>query len=119
MDVKYIAKNYAVAPQISAAGVAWLAGAGFANVICNRPDGEEPGQPSAADIGAACSAAGIGFHHIPLTSMQVVTEDAARLQRVLDESPGPVLAYCRSGQRAVAIYEATSTPANGDPDQGR
>ena len=105
-QLKQITKNYAVAPQISAADVAVLASAGFANIICNRPDGEEPGQTTAAEIAAACSKSGIGFHYIPVAAMPVPAEDSARQRRIIDESSGPVLAYCRSGQRSLVIFEA-------------
>ena len=106
MNIKQISNDYAVAPQISTADVAELANAGFANIICNRPDGEDPGQPSAADIAESCSEAGIGFHHVPVTTMPVPPEVIAKQRRIVDRSSGPVLAYCRSGHRSVAIFEA-------------
>jgi len=108
MNIKQISNEYAVASQISADDVAELAQAGFVNIICNRPDGEEPGQPSVADIAAACATAGIGFHHIPVTGMPIPAADIAEQRRIVDESSGPVLAYCRSGQRSVVIFEASS-----------
>lgn len=106
MNMRQISKNYTVGPQISADDVAGLASEGFVHIICNRPDGEEPGQPPAADIAAACASAGIGFHYIPVVSMPVPAEDIAEQRRIVDESSGPVLAYCRSGQRSVVIFES-------------
>lgn len=108
VNIEQISSDYAVAPQVSAADVAELASAGYVTIICNRPDGEEPGQPPAADIAAACAAAGIGFHHIPVTGMPIPAEVIAEQRRIIHGSSGPVLAYCRSGQRSVAIFEASS-----------
>jgi sulfide:quinone oxidoreductase len=106
MHVRWITDRYAVSPQISVAEVANLASAGFACIICNRPDGEEADQPSATNIAAACSAVGLGFHHIPVRGMPIPADDVAQHRRIINESTGPVLAYCRSGQRSVAIFQA-------------
>lgn len=108
MDVMMISDNYAVAPQISVEDVASFAAADFTTIICNRPDREEPNQPTAADIQAACEAAGIAFHHIPVTAMPVPSADIAEHRRVYDESEGLVLGYCRSGQRSTIIFEASA-----------
>jgi len=107
MDVMMISDNYAVAPQISVEDVASFAAADFTTIICNRPDHEEPNQPDAATIKAACDAAGIAFHHIPVTSMPIPAADIAEHRRAYDESAGLVLAYCRSGQRSTIIFEAS------------
>lgn len=107
MDIARIAEDFAVAAQIQADDVGHLAAAGFTVIICNRPDGEEPGQPTAADIAAACDAAGIAFHHIPFASMPIAAELIDELRRVLAASDGLVLGYCRSGQRSQMIWSAT------------
>ena len=106
MNYAQIAENYAVAAQINANEVTELAHAGFTTIICNRPDNEEPGQPSADDIAEACKAAGMGFHHIPVTAVPIPEDDVAAHRQIVEESAGPVLAYCRSGQRSAVIYQA-------------
>ncbi|MCH9695423.1 MAG: TIGR01244 family phosphatase [Gammaproteobacteria bacterium] len=108
MDVMMISDNYAVAPQISAEDVASFAAADFTTIICNRPDCEEPNQPLAADIKTACDAAGISFHHIPVSVMPIPPEDVAAHRQAFDASEGLVLAYCRSGQRSTIIFEASA-----------
>lgn len=105
-----VTDQLSVSPQISVADVDTAAGEGFRLIINNRPDGEEPGQPSGHQIEAAAAAAGIAYVHIPVrggpTREQVETE-----RTVIADADGPVLAYCRSGTRSIvtwAIGEAMS-----------
>jgi uncharacterized protein (TIGR01244 family) len=77
-------------------------------VINNRPDGEEPGQPSSAQMQAAAQEAGLAYLHAPVrgapTREQVEAVDAALAN-------GPTLAFCRSGTRSImtwALAEALS-----------
>ena len=108
MNISQITDDYAVAAQILPDDVAALAAKGFVTIICNRPDGEEPGQPSAAEIAAACDAAGLAFHHIPVSGMPIAVESIEEQRRLITNSDGPVLAYCRSGQRSQIIWSASA-----------
>jgi sulfide:quinone oxidoreductase len=108
MNISQIATGYFVTPQILPDDVAALAAEGFVAIICNRPDGEESGQPSAAEVAAACEAAGLAFHHIPISGMPVAIESIQEQHRVIDNSGGPVLGYCRTGQRSQLIWQASS-----------
>jgi uncharacterized protein (TIGR01244 family) len=106
MQFSRLTDNYAVAEQIQPADVAEIAAQGFATVICNRPDEEEPGQPQANEIAAACEAAGIAFYHIPVVAMPLPQALVQEHRGAIDVSTGPVLAYCRSGQRSMVIWQA-------------
>jgi sulfide:quinone oxidoreductase len=108
MNISQIADNFAVASQIFPDDVTVLAAQGFVTIICNRPDGEDPGQPSAAEIATACDAAGLAFHHIPVSGMPVAIETIHEQRRLINDSNGLVLAYCRSGQRSQFIWSATA-----------
>jgi sulfide:quinone oxidoreductase len=108
MNISKISDDYAVAPQILPDEVSAIAKQGFVAIICNRPDGEEPGQPALADIIAACSEAGLSFHHVPVSGMSIPDDAIAEHRRVIDQSDGPVLAYCRSGQRSLLIWQASA-----------
>lgn len=103
-----ITDDYFVAPQISLDDVATIASAGFVTIICNRPDGEDPGQPPAAEIAAGCKAAGLDFHHIPVSVMPLSADAVQEQRRIIEESEGLVLGYCRSGQRSAVIFEASA-----------
>lgn len=104
MNIRQIADDYSVSPQISVEDVAAIKAAGFRSVICNRPDNEDPGQPSAAEIGAAVKAAGMDFRWVPVVSGQMTIENVEDQGKALDELAGPVFAYCRSGTRCTNLY---------------
>lgn len=104
MNYRQIAEDYAVSPQISVEDVAAIKAAGFKSVICNRPDNEDPGQPSADTIKAAVEAAGLEFLWIPVISGQLTAENGEDQADALQSLPGPVFAYCRSGTRCTNLY---------------
>lgn len=105
LEIKQIDENYSVAGQIDAADVADIAQAGFASIICNRPDSEEGAVPHEA-IAAAAEKTGLEFRFIPVVSSQMTLEDVEAQAAALDELPKPVLAYCRSGTRCTNLYAA-------------
>jgi sulfide:quinone oxidoreductase len=106
MDIKQLAPDFFVSPQLRPEEVAAVAAQGIRAIVCNRPDGEDPGQPSAAEIRAAAEKAGLHFVHIPVTSRQVSEADARRMAEALASLPKPILAYCRSGARSEALWQA-------------
>ena len=65
-DFRRVTDDFTTAPQIAIADVAEAARQGFKTIISNRPDGEEPGQPTAAEVEAAAKAAGLAFFHIQI-----------------------------------------------------
>jgi uncharacterized protein (TIGR01244 family) len=106
MDVRQITESYSVSPQVTPDEIAAIKAAGFKTVICNRPDNEQPGQPSHDAIKAAVEAAGLTFRYIPVVSGQMTMENVEDQAAALDEVEGPVLAYCRSGTRCTNLYAA-------------
>ena len=109
-DFRHVTDDFTTAPQISLDDVAEAARQGFKTIISNRPDGEEPGQPTAAEIAAAAAAAGLAFHHIPVRGGPT-PEQVEATQAVLQEADLPVLAFCRSGTRSIVTWslsQATS-----------
>jgi sulfide:quinone oxidoreductase len=93
-----------VSPQITASDIADIKAAGFRSVLCNRPDGEEAGQPAFATIEAAARAAGLEVRHQPVISGRLTKEDVEAFRATLAELPGPVFAYCRSGTRCITLW---------------
>ena len=110
MSIYRMSENCAVSGQISAEDVATLAVEGYATVICNRPDGEEYGQPLASDVAAACAEHGIVFHHIPIDRSGLTQSMVDGFRAAVANSEGLVLAYCRSGQRSSVIWQASGSP---------
>lgn len=106
MNIRQISDAYSVSPQISVEDVAAIKAAGFKSVICNRPDNEDPGQPSAGEIKAAVEAVGLEFRWVPVISGQMTAQNVEDQAEALDALPGPVFAYCRSGTRCTNLYAA-------------
>lgn len=92
-----------VSSQIQPSDVAALKQQGVTMIVCNRPDGEEPGQPTAAEIEKAAEEAGIAFRNIPIVR-GIGPADAESMQEALEAADGKVLAYCRSGNRSALTW---------------
>lgn len=101
---KRLSDRLSVTPQIDPADMQALAAAGFRSVISNRPDGEEPNQPDWATIERAAHDAGMEARHIPVTPGAITDEDAARFGSALEEHPGPIVGFCRTGARSASLW---------------
>ncbi len=113
--IRRIDDHVAVAPQITAAEVAAIAGAGYAEIVNNRPDDEEPGQPSGAEIAAAAQAAGIAYRAIPVTHAGFSSNQVESMAAALTAAGGPVLAFCRSGTRSAHLWALARARLGDDP----
>ena len=104
MDIRPLTPRYSVSPQIAAEDLSAIAEAGFATVICNRPDVEVPPSHRAAAIQVAAEAAGLRFEVLELTHQTMTPANVALQRQMIEESSGPVLAYCASGTRCSVIW---------------
>ena len=98
-----VSETFAVSPQLEPSDMRGLADAGFRTVICNRPDSEEPSQPSVAAIREAAEAAGLAFHHIPVSGGEFPPVAIKAFAKVREEADGKVLAFCRTGTRSITL----------------
>jgi len=103
MEIRQIDKNFSVTGQITASDVAQIKKAGYASLICNRPDSEDGAVPH-DDIDKAATAAGLPFRFLPVVSGAITPQNVAEMKKVLAEVPKPALAYCRSGGRCANLY---------------
>lgn len=110
MTVYRLSENCAVSSQIQPADVAAIAAEGFTTIICNRPDGEDFGQPTAGDVATECEAHGVTFEMIPIDRNGLTMTMVEEFQSAVAASEGPVLAYCRSGQRSSVLWQASGSP---------
>ena len=100
-----LTENYTASGQIAVDDIESIAEAGFKAVVCNRPDHEDPGQPTAAVIAAACEQHGLAFHHVPIVGSQLLLETVEAMRDVMTNTDGPVFAYCRSGTRSAVVWQ--------------
>jgi len=108
--------SISVAPQISVEQVREAADQGFTMIINNRPDEEEPGQPSGADIREAARAAGLAYVAIPISHGGFSINQVDAMREALAKAGGPVLAFCRSGTRSTFIWALARGTDGEDPE---
>ncbi len=102
-DFRTVTPTFAVSPQIALADVAVAAAQGFTLIINNRPDGEDPGQPTSAQVEAAVRAAGLDYLWAPVVGRPGPAQVAA-VREAVAGARGKVLAYCRSGTRSICAW---------------
>lgn len=112
-----LAPGVLVSAQISADDIATAAALGVTHVVNNRPDGEEYGQPDAADIEAVARAAGLAYHHAPIRGFP----DAAAVEAVRSvlNAAGEkdiILMHCKSGMRSTAAWAMAERSRGADAD---
>ena len=104
MSYQQLAEDFAVASQITVDDIADIAEAGFRSIICNRPDGEDLGQPSAETIENACKKHGLRFYYVPFRSQADLPDAVPHQAEIMRNARGPFLAYCRSGNRSTILW---------------
>ena len=104
--VAELTNTVSVAGQIQPEDVQALAEHGYKVIICNRPDNEEPNQPSMDAVAAACDLAGVQFVRYPVDAMSFPGDDLDAMDAAM-HGEQTVLAYCRSGARSTNLWVAT------------
>jgi len=102
--------------QVTPADLALAKAQGFTAVVNNRPDGEEPGQPTGAEIAAAAEAAGLAYTAIPVDHSGLSEAQVSAMAGVLGAADGPVLAFCRSGTRSTFLWALARARLGDDAD---
>ncbi|WP_332661226.1 TIGR01244 family sulfur transferase [Brevundimonas sp.] len=104
-------------PQLAPDTLADLAASGIQRILSNRPDGEDPGQPSAAEMEAAARRAGMDFEWIPVTGLPNAVQAAAVGALLADGRP--TVMFCRSGTRSAAAWAMSERLRGVDADDLR
>lgn len=101
-DIRPLSPGVWVASQPRPEDMPRLAALGVRVVVTNRPDGEDPGQPTSAEIATAARLA--GMDHVDLPIRGSPTPDDARTVADLLAQGLPMLLYCRSGMRSTCAW---------------
>lgn len=104
MEIKTLTSNLSISPQVLVSEIQAIAQAGFKAIVCNRPDGEGPDQPSFKEIEQAANQYGLQAKYLPVESGKVRDEEGQAFGQLLNTLPGPVLAYCRTGMRSTTLW---------------
>lgn len=103
-------------PQIDLADLAQAKASGIAMIINNRPDGEDPSAPQSDAIEAAARDAGLAYCAIPIGHSGFSEPQIDQMIAAMDDSGGPILAYCRSGTRSTFLWALARAKSGDDPD---
>ncbi|NUG24080.1 TIGR01244 family sulfur transferase [Acinetobacter lactucae] len=104
MELKRVNQEFYVADQITADDIAKIADQGVKTLICNRPDGEGADQPNVIEIEEAAQQYGLNVIYQPVTSGKITDEQVTEFKQLYQNAQKPVLAYCRSGMRAISLW---------------
>lgn len=110
-----------LAPGIAAAGnltpddIAALADSGVKTIVNNRPDGEDPGQLTAAEARRLAEARGLAYHHIPFTGATLTRADVDAFDALLKTAPTPLVVHCRTGTRSTLLWALVRMRQGDDP----
>lgn len=104
MTITKLDSQLSVRPQVLPHEIAEIAAAGFKGIINNRPDKEAPDQPVSAEIEAEARRHGVSYWHIPIVPGQASEADARAFAEALRQADGPVLAFCRTGNRSTGLF---------------
>nr|WP_272214305.1 sulfur transferase domain-containing protein [Marinicella sp. W31]MDC2879552.1 sulfur transferase domain-containing protein [Marinicella sp. W31] len=61
-------------------------------------------QPKFAEIEEAAKAEGLACYYVPVGGGHQPITQAPKLKTILNETEGPVLAFCASGGRCAGLY---------------
>ncbi|GAA4709637.1 TIGR01244 family phosphatase [Sphingomonas lutea] len=106
-----------VSGQIQPEDVAAFKAAGVTMIVNNRPDGEDPGQPLAADIEAAAKAAGIAYRYVPIRRGPGPSDVDEMQDAMRANGDGKLLAFCRSGTRSTFAWALARREEGADREE--
>ena len=104
MPIFQLTESLSVAAQITPLDIPNLVAQGFSVVVCNRPDGEVPGQATMDEMEVACHAAELLFVRYPVDAMNFPGPDIEGLGALFDDPDQSVLAYCQTGTRCANLW---------------
>lgn len=113
--MKRLDEDMWVAGQIDPEEIAALARQGVTIIVNNRPDGEERGQPTSAEVREAAEAAGIAYRYIPVAAGLSDAQVEAMASAI--DRPGRTLAFCRSGTRSTLLWALARARLGDDPQE--
>lgn len=111
MELTRQSNRLTTSPQVQLEELCEIAADGFVGVINNRPDDEGPDQPTSLALEAEAKRLGLAYWHIPVVPGEMTERDVRAFAAALEEADGPVLAFCRTGNRAAALWKASQATA--------
>ncbi|APE30124.1 TIGR01244 family protein [Halomonas aestuarii] len=104
MQIHELEAGFAIADAVTPADLDEVARRGFRSVICNRRPGEAEDHPDDRPLRARAAELGLEWRSIPVTPGDYAETDIEAFGQALEEMPAPILAFCRTGKRAVHLW---------------
>ena len=104
MNLKKVSPRFFISDQLSVTDIGIAAAQGIRTIVNNRPDGEEQTQPASADLRKAAESLGLGFVELPIKPGRITDDDVEKFEALSRDTPAPMLAFCRSGARAMSLW---------------
>jgi len=107
--IAQLEKNVFVASQLTEDDFAEIAARGIRTIVNNRPDGEAEDQLASEHAEVVALRHGFVYRHLPVTNYDV-TEDGpvAAQAEAMRTLPGPILFFCRTGNRSSILWAQAS-----------
>jgi len=104
MQIHELEHGFAIADAVAPADLDEIARRGFRTVICNRRPGEADDHPDDRQLRERAAELGLAWRCVPVTPGDYGEADIAAFSQALDELPAPILAFCKTGKRAVHLW---------------
>jgi sulfide:quinone oxidoreductase len=104
MKISKINNSTLVSDQLTPNDIDLLAKEGIKTIVCNRPDGEGSDQPNFNEIESIAKQKKIECHYLPITTGKISDANVSEFSSLLEKCQGPILAYCRTGTRAITLW---------------
>lgn len=115
---KPLSDEISVAAQITVADIDKIIEAGFATVICHRPNEELSGfspemEPDYQTLANQLADYNIKVLYQPIN--QLSRQEVEKFAKLCSQSATPILAYCTSGTRSALLWALVQTLINKQP----
>ncbi len=105
--------GFAIADAVLPEDLDEVARQGYRAVICNRRPGEADDHPDDAVLSTRATELGLEWHCIPVTPGEYSEADIEAFRQAVDSLPKPILAFCKTGKRAVHLWAHVRSKAPG------
>lgn len=102
-----VTEQFFVSGQIDAETVMHLKDENFHNIVCNRPDNEEPNQPTKKSIKDVCNNNHLDFYDLEVKPGDVDFDKISKTFEIISKKK-KTLAYCRTGTRSITLWAFAS-----------
>lgn len=106
MYIKRITHSFAISALISPKDIRAIHTAGFKSLMCNLPLDDADAPDNTQEIEEIAGHHGITFYMLPLESADFSPTKLKTFGEFVQNTTGPLLAYCRSGERCADLLKA-------------